>query len=494
MQQFQTNRPISNLYFSPGSNQRNFLIKTQFSRPFKNQLQLTIDYQRILAEGIYTSQSTRSTNLGVSLWKKYDNHDLIITAISNTNNEQHNGGVSTDSLFRQAFYNFRTRIPTYIEDGTTRHANQEIAINNYFKLKRFEGIAFRNEIAFERGTFKYFDESVDDIDLFYGDYNVEDRGIRNFVDYLKLESTLYGQLSFPQFDLNAGINYSFYNIDQVARSSTFNDISLLGDFRFKLVKQFDLSSTAYLGIGSNVGEYSIRPQADFDFIKNLNLQLYAIFERKRPSVTQQAAYVNELALWENDFTNPLINTLGAKASFTPFGLEAEFKQIALTNPIYFDLNAKPAQADATILISQFIASSNHNWKSIYFENQIGLQNLSDNIYNLPSFLSEHELYWQNYIFKKRMFTRVGARLRTVNSYMPTNYNPVLGIFYAQNEESSPLLYQWDAYINFKIDKVRVFLRGENLSQLITGNVFELVNDYPIFDFKFRMGISWQMLD
>jgi len=491
--QIKSKKAVSNLFFTPGTNQKNFMIKAQFSRPFKNDIQLTIDYQRILQEGIYTSQNTRSTYLGVSLLKSYENRDMLITAVTNANNEVHNGGISNTTLYNAENFNFRTRIPTFIENAFTRHADADIAINNYFTLKKYEGIRFRHEFAHKWGSFKFVDDDLSN-QAFYGDFWKDQRGIRSFTKYKKWETSLWATLDVKNIHLQAGFNYSLYNIDQEPTNQNINDLSLLANINLKPFPIMTLNAEGYLGIGENVGEYTIISIADLDLFSAVDLSVNGTFKRYRPSLITQQAYINQDEIWQSSFSQALENTLGASLHIPAIGISVEMTQSALTNPIYFNKSALPEQHDGTILISQLFFKSHHRFKFLHFKNEIGLQNLDNNLLNLPQFLSEHELYAEGYIFKKRMKTRLGIRLKTVDSYTLAGYSPVHGVFHFQDDSADPYFYQGDVYVSFKVDSMRVFVRAENITQLYSGDVFNLVDVYPIFDYRLRFGVSWTLFN
>lgn len=494
-QQLDSEKAVANLFFSPGSIQTNFLIKAQFSRPFKNDVQLTIDYQRVLQTGFYTSQNTRSTNLGFSLRKSYPNRDMIFTVVTNANNETHNGGVAIDTLFKVKDFDIRTLIPTVIENAQTRQADADFALNNYFTLKRYEGISFRHELAHKRGSFKFVDESSTNR-FYYGDLWLEERGIRSFVNYRKWESSLWANLNVKSIELELGVNYSYYNIDQEPTGQSIHDISLLSTVDFSPTQLIDIHANGYLGVGENIGEYTIDGQAQIDFFDKIEFTAFAEFKRYRPSLIHQQAYINQLNVWANDFSQPLENKIGAQLGFPDYGLQLEVSQTVFTNPIYYTESFVPFQFGGTLFISQLYAKTHHQVKFIHLKNEIGLQTLSESFLNLPRLLTEHEFYFEGNIFKKRMRARLGLRLKTAESYILSNYMPLHGVFVFQNEtiQKNPFFYQGDAYVSFKVDTFRAFLRAENLTQFFTKDVFELTNPYPVFDFRLRFGVAWTMFN
>ncbi len=497
-------KSVTNLFFSPGSNQRNFIIKAQFSRPFKNDVQLTVDYTRVLQEGFYASQNTRLTNVGMSISKKYKNHTLVFTAISNADNESQNGGVTqfdggilpaADPLFLLEEFEFRSTIPTSITEGQTRHATQEYALNNYFTLSRYENIQFRHEIALERGSFKYSDESVLGEEEFYGLFLNDDRGVRSFVEYSSWKNSLWASLSLDKFDIDLGFNYSFYNIDLEARTENIHDLGLLGRIGFELADRFSFIGDAYLGIGENVGEYTLNATLQGEIADGVGLKAFATFQRFRPSILQQETYINQQVIWDNDdFSQSLENQLGGTLDLSRFGIGVTVRLLIQNNPIFINTLREPQQFnEGTVFNTQFLVDTKHKLFFLNLENQVGIQQIDNNIWQLPSFLSEHELYIEEFIFKKRMLARFGGRLRTVEPYLAAGFSPVHGFFHqTEAGQEQPFFWQADAYISFKIDKFRAFIRAENLSQAFRGDVFYLTNPYPIFDYKIRLGVGWTL--
>jgi hypothetical protein len=491
-QLIQSEKAVSHLFFS-SFGQEDFIVKAQFSRPFANNVQLTLDYTRVLQQGFYNSQNTRLTNIGMSISKKMDNRQWIFTAISNADNEAHNGGVSDPTQFDNPaiFPEFRTNISTSLSEAQTRNATQEYALNNYFNLKRFEGVQFRHEIAFERGSFKYSDENSGNED-FYGDFLNDDRGVRSFLEYGSLKNSLWASLTVNKFDLDLGFNYSFYNINLEARRERIHDFGLLANVDFGISDKFKLAGDAYLGIGENVGEYTMNGFLEGKLVKGISLKAFGTLQRYRPSILKQESYINQQAIWQNDFSQPLENQVGGTLDLSKFGLAVTVKQLVQTNPIFINETQRPEQFDGSIFITQLLFNTNHKLLFLNLKNQVGLQNLSENIWQLPSFISEHEVYLEGFIFKKRMFTRFGGRLRTAEAYTVAGFSPVHGLFHQREGAVEPFFWQADAYVSFKIDRFRAFIRAENLSQAFTGDVFYLTNLYPVFDFKIRLGVAWTL--
>ena len=71
--------------------------------------------------------------------------------------------------------------------------------------------------------------------------------------------------------------------------------------------------------------------------------------------------------------------------------------------------------------------------------------------------------------------------------------PVLGNFYQSSEK---LNYYPDSelYGNFKIDAFRFFIKMDNFTDLIKKEANFQITNYPIYDFKLRLGVNWILKD
>ena len=163
-------------------------------------------------------------------------------------------------------------------------------------------------------------------------------------------------------------------------------------------------------------------------------------------------------------------------------------------PIFFDLTVNPVQWGEALSVFQIQLDFTPRILFFRTENRITYQTFSSNLYQLPRFFSEHEVYIEGLIFRRKMLTRVGLNSRILPAFFPAAYSPVIGVFYQQNEFEQKFMALTDFYISFRISRFRAFLRFENINHLIFNEHFFLVKDYPQFDFKFRLGVSWQLND
>lgn len=494
---YEVNRPFSDFYFSPGSSQQNFIIKAKFSRTFADSVSFHLDYQRISQEGFYNDQQAKSTYMATGIRILRDKTDTYILGMFNANNEAHNGGVANKMLLDSTGFNFRQRIPTYLEGANTRNNNVDVSINNYYHFKdsltNDVGLSLRHEFALEGGAFKFYDESEADF-LNYQPFANDNRGLRNRTGYFHLENGIYGLVNRKSLKVQAGIVYDFFNIKQEPRQYKKHNLFVKGDGSLTVFEKAKLEFKGHLGLADNAGDLWLQGDLGLDLSKLGFVQGGLKVYRYEPTILQQEVFFNGSQVWENNY--PKLNGTGFYAKYhnPSLGLEVMASVDAIDNAIYFGTEKRPEIKDGAFTSSRLLVTEKIKLGPLHFHNTVGLQSFNDNIYNLPSWLSEHSLFIQGKIFKKRMNARLGFDLRLMESYAPAAFAPELGVFYQQFDLTEDLFRILDSYISFKIQSFRVFARFENLNHLIFNEVNYLTPNYPQFDFKFRLGAAWHIKD
>lgn len=500
---FDVNRPFSDFYFSPIDGQQNFIVKAKFSRSFADSVSFNLDYQRMTQEGFYTSQNAKSTYLATGVRILRDKTDTYILGILNANNETHNGGIITDTLFRQNLYNFRQRVPIFLNGATTRNNNLELSVNNYYHFKdsltNKTMVSLRHEFAIENGAFKFYDESSEDA-INYSPFGIDDRGIRNRIGYSHLENGFYLKLDKKTFKFHGGIVYDFYNIDQEPRKYKKHNLFLKGNGSLTILKGTQVDVKGHLGLADNAGDLWLEGSADLDLNVIGTLRGGIKIYRYEPTLIQQQVFFNSTEFWNNSF--PKLNGTGFFLNYKneKIGLEANAEIDAVDNAIFFNGDKFPELLDGVFTSSKLLLTERFHLGPVYFSNTVGLQGFNNNIYKLPRWLSQHNVYIEGKIFKKRMLARFGFDLRLVESYDPAAFAPELGVFYAANSLQENLFVHdglfkiLDTYFSFKIDSFRLFAKLENLNHILFREVNYLTPSYPQFDFKFRFGAAWQIKD
>ena len=493
---YEQNRPYNDLFFTPVAGQNNFAVGAQFSRNFSNNVNATLEFKRYAQEGFYQNQLTKSTAFGFGIWKSNPekNHDLFIRFTANNHNEEINGGVATDTLFNQDLFRLRTAIPVRLVGDTTRHQHFSYSIDNYFDAVN-DKLSIHHKVKYEHGYFRNgdFDTSTSDDTLVYGHYLVDDRGLRYYMGFTRINNTIDIAWKQKVLDIQLGLSHSHQRYSPTDQTEVFNDLTASGVLGFNISNFSRVSGTLDLGIGDNAGNLDFKGRIQVNGIKDLLLEGFLRIQRYDPSLIQRRMLVTEQLIYDNAFSKVNNFEIGGSLNWEKANLSMQFKSGVRDNAIAFDNMAIPYQLDGSLEYIQAELDHHWHWRFIGMENSILYQSFSDNIYNLPRVYSIHNLYIQFRLFKRRLLTQTGILYYNIDYDGGLSYMPLNGSFYPNDEEPERYHYT-EFYANFKVDRFRLFFKIDNLTELWQREVHYQINDYPMFDYKMRIGIRWQMYD
>lgn len=499
---FENNVPLSDVFFTPVGGQQNFVIRSDFSRDFSDNTSLSLNYRRIRQAGFYTNQLTKTTNFGVSLRYKglKDRLTGFVSIISNINEEGHNGGITTDTLFADPVYEDRMNIPTIIDDGQTRYQQKLYSLINYFQLNKPKEsnvqLLLRYDFEIDRRYYKYSDDDVaaDEAASYYGQFLLEDRGIRTYTKVNKIRNAFYAYAGDgKRLDIRGGIVYDRYSIDETGISSSFDNSYLDFQGDVPLSKGITIFSEAKLGLLDGSGDFFAKGSLKIDIGKWIELNGGASFYRYTPSLTQRSVFVNGLEVWQNEFAKPIGSDFFGAFYIPVLKLKGKINQSLITNVLYYAADGSPTQLEEIFSATSLSLSNEFRFGKFGMENYLLFQVFSDNVFHLPTLHSKHNVHIQGYLFKRALFARFGAEVRLTPAYDGVLFNPVIGNF-TQSDQTLDFYPMADLYFTGKIKQFRFFLRLENIANIFEDKVqFQIVN-YPQFDCKMRFGVSWLLFN
>ena len=493
---FKLNRPLNNLYFSPFLGQDNFLVKALFAREFSDGISLFLDYKRYNQVGTYNNQATQTTNLSSTILLEKEKLKGIYTLLVNTNNEENNGGITADSLFR--FSNFRRRVnfPIVLNGADTRKESYTFAFLNRYILTDKDKLdtELMHELVWERGAYRSSDVNVatDTDSLFYTDFLVDGRGLRHAIDYGTLSNEFGVKLASTDIlKIRLGLIHKYHTINFFQTDERFNELILKGALSTEY-KGISLKGNGELGLLDLAGDFDVDGKMNFDN-KNLKLSAGLRFYRYTPNLKADRTFINEVELWNNDFSKPLGTAISGRITVPKLRLKAEFKQIVENNTIYWDSLFIPRQLDEVLTVSQLNVKQSLKLGPWHLDHALLLQGISSDSISLPNFHLTQNTYLQFKLFDKKLEAQLGAEAIYFSDYNSKSYLPLTGTFgNTQNRiDNYPIL---NAYINFKIEQFNFFFRFENINSLWEIFPYYHLDRYPQYDNNFRIGVRWILTD
>ncbi|MCB0643161.1 MAG: hypothetical protein KDC44_16045, partial [Phaeodactylibacter sp.] len=517
---YRVEQTFSRAYFTQGTTQEDTYFKGQFSREFDNNINLTLDYSKINNQGDLLYQRATNIAFGLGLWyqsrgKRYQN---FFTFISNSNEIEDNGGIEGELIASDGQIAIVNPVLLTVrsQSAKTRYATEEWAFTQSFKPlnatdslhRQVEGdnvpLLIKHEFRYQNGSYKFYDEDAFSDQELYGNYATDERGIRQFISYrtfqneVRLASYQVSKDSLGSLQtrnlLEAGLRHQYFNIYQEPETIQRHNLFVVGKLRLSLSDRLSLNGQAHYGLLANRNDYQIKADLLLNFGKVGKFSAGLLNQQYSPSILEEQLFINQKQFWENDFDKTITTTLSAKYEFPFFKLSAEGRYHLLNNYVYFDTSSIVQQTGIPISIPQLILRGQFKVWRFYLDNEVNLQALTEDLIRLPNYYSKHSLYYFGPLFKQAMEARIGFDLRMNSDFLLNAYQPVIGQFYLQNEQTSEWQYLLDVFVNFKVQKFRFTFRFENLLPWLTRDYYYLTAHHPIIQSGLRFGIAWEFVD
>lgn len=492
-------RPFSELFFSGGESQSDLRFKALFSRSFANNVNWVVDYERISQQGFYSNQGVKQTSLVTSLsYREKKRFSGFLTYIINSGVEEVNGGVVDVTTLDSIVYRIRNAVPVYSEDAVSRLQNHHIIFNGFYRLGQDSTTSkFTNNIQYQFQTFneffRYTDESTSDDAELYQNYWVSERGIRNYNEQSRIRNGVYLNSKFKDYyNFKAGLVYDYNAFEIISDKNTFNELYLIFKGGIQLKKRFAVNADFYYGLFDVANEFSLDANANLRLTKTQGFNFNFLTARYGVNYVQEGLGLNQSIFYQEDVVPIILQTLGAEYYNNRFNFKIGGRLQNTFNFQYFDEESLPVQESGLFTVSLIYGSYDLKFRSLMIENFLFLQNTSKDIVNLPTAFTKNSISYYGRIFKGKMLLKTGLDFRYIfNEYLP-KYNPIIGQYYLNTDETTTPYLQLDARISFKVSSFTTFAKYENISSLWRDDVEQQVVNYPQYDGRFRFGILWNL--
>tara|TARA_R110002049_G_scaffold298476_1_gene488228 strand:- start:295 stop:2253 length:1959 start_codon:yes stop_codon:yes gene_type:complete len=321
-----------------------------------------------------------------------------------------------------------------------------------------------------------------------------------------LLGTLEGYVGFYKY------NYYFNSIlitpsGRIGNQLKGSEISLGATYK-KKIGAFNLEGEAAYNLSGDLGGSLINAEASYKFKEKHNFKAAIHNESKMPNfnyLLHQSNYENYNWDTTDTFKKQNVNSLLFEYSSKVIG-RLSLKYTNLGNYTYFASEATQDEIDAgqeNAFIKPFQEGDavgymklkyDKEFKKGYFalNNTLMYQNVSqtNNVLNVPQFVTRNTLYFSKTIFKGAMFLQTGVTFKYFTAYHMNAYNPALGEFYSQDKEKLGGYPMFDFFINGKVKQTRIYLKAEHFNSSFTGYNYYAAPNYPYRDFVIRFGLVW----
>jgi hypothetical protein len=205
-------------------------------------------------------------------------------------------------------------------------------------------------------------------------------------------------------------------------------------------------------------------------------------------------YSSAFFKWDNDFKASQMIIGEAFLTNQENRFNAVISTGILTNYIYWDENAMPAQYDKVIYIVTGKFFKHFKVSGFNSHNRLLIQyTTADEVLKLPLVTMKTSNFWEQKLFKGALIAQLGIDFYITTPYKGNAYMPATGVFYLQNNETIGGYPFADLFLGFRIKRARLFGTYSNGFGLINNNYFTSAGHLTKAGY-IRVGLAWTFYD
>ena len=535
---YQSTKPYTELgYLLGGKGEQ--LMEIVHTQNKTQQFNYSFSYRFSNAPGNLKNQHANLNNMRVtanyqSKKKQYASYWVMLF---NKSASSENGGLANsaliDSLSLNNLYELETRLGisgasfrnpfnTNIATGSTYKENNFVWKQTYDLGQKdsvvkdtmttylfYPRLRFQNEIKYQTNQFQFSDANPDA--LKYGTYfNYKGSGLNSvlFQDNWKRFTNEFSLVSFPEKTnpnqyLQIGVGYQQMNFKDTLIQWANHDIYGLGVYKNKTKNlRWDLQASGKLFLnGYHAGDY----EAQFSLSSLVNkkgdkVELWMQNSNRTPSFNR-LGMTSFPILQRTGIDKENIIELGGLWEQKNKGLIASFQYKLIQNYQYFSTGYQPMVYDNPLsYIRGSLSNKVHLSRYWNWYNELSLQVVDPNApLHLPFLMTRQRIAFEGNFFKN-LYLSTGLELIYHSAYQPDGYMPLTGQFYLQDQFTTKNRPVANAFLNFRIKRLKGYIRMEQLNTLLAtsnqlGTRYNFTApNYPGTGTWLRVGIWWNFIN
>lgn len=474
-------------------------------------------YQRYGSRGLYQNQG--ADNRAFTIYTSYAGKRYSAHAgyIHNRVSNEENGGIVNDDDLKDP------DIDHEIVGVNLSSAGNRLRSNGYFlthsygvplhifnrsdSLKTGEGtmVYFGHAFQYLR-QYRIYNDKVSDT-LYYKNFYIDPVESRDSSFMSTLDNRLFIRLQpwsptaiVSTIDAGIGLDYSKYytfSPDEFlygTSDNTYTDTYLYGRASGIFSKYFAWNAFGrYVFSGYRQGDFLIDASARisvYPFSRQFNLKARLVLENKEPDYFQKKYYSNHFR-WNNSFSKTTDTRIEVALSVPDYKLEVGLQQSIVSNLVYMDKTAMPAQESDAISVTTLYVQKNFKAGAFHADNRFLFQiSGNEDVVPLPKISLNARWYAQFVLVRSVLTGQVGIDTYFHTKYYVPAYNPAVGLFYNQTEKKIGEYPMVDAFVNFKWKRATLFFKMTHVDQgMFTKEYFSALH-YPRNKRMLRIGLTW----
>lgn len=505
---YNTKSPYTEVFYSGGP-KKDYTLKILHTQNINKFFNFSLLYNLASLDGNLKRQRARDNSATISTCYSGNRYSQYSSIIWNKIKSQVSGGILADTLFENS-----TESPQTIEvllsnastniDKRSAFLLQKLNLFKYYlpedsaRNKPFFNSSISHNIKYDMSSKTYSDLHSSYYDHWYNDSVTT----KDSVFFKTLENTLIYKLndniinSVP-IGLKVGASYEISKYGYYGYDTTFNNTKIEASLFNENSKSFNFEINGKYYISGYQKGYVLADAVfkKYFFSKSDScwVSILAEFNQGQPDM-YFTKYGSNNFQWDSTFQK--ITNSKARLGFVnkKYKLNVSVAYSLLDNMIFFDTLARPRQLEGDINVLSFTLNKNFKIWKIHLNNYLVYQKPSKDYIRIPDVVLYHSLFIHLNLFDGKLPTNIGFDVFYTSYYHGYAYMPASNIFYLQNERKLGGHPYVDFFISAQRKKVRLFLKAEHVSALLSKRNYYTAPHYPANGFGIRFGLSWRFSD
>lgn len=528
-----TTRPYTSFSFMLGPKQMQWvdLMHTQNITPKWN---FAFRVSNNVSDGYFKMQKANGLNAYLSSNYKSEDERLEtkFAFIYNNFKNDENGGIVADSILSDPGYSNRASVPVNIESGSrvsispvhNRQSELRFFLQNNYAWGKKDSLynadstnvqyrftprfSIKHVLEVQSTKHKYQDALPDS--AYYAFYSNQTFAGNDTVRSFQTNTSIDNKFSLNTFlgkdsqlvhvEAGAGLRNDWFSTNYFgAERIRYHNFSpyLFGQLRKDALKDNQwsyLADLVFFLAGQAIGNMKLDGQLSKSFPKLGQFTLGATQTIVSPSY-QQGIFKSNIFEINNNFSNTTNTQLYANLWIKALKIHLGLRNQLIGNYIYLDESLKFQQYSTVFSVLQFTGRKLFTFGAFSLDNEVVWQQKAGNApVNLPAFMLRHQLAYKAPMFKDRLDAYLGIEVRYHTPYKADGYSFVYNQYYYQDNITLNNVPALSAFFNFKVKRLRAFVIGDQLQQMLSPQNIINAPGYPAANAHIRFGFNWIMMN
>ncbi|QTV06373.1 putative porin [Faecalibacter bovis] len=522
---FDVKTPYTEFIYEAGVKEGSFL-STTFSHNLNSRFNYTLHYRGLNSEGRFRNEGNKNNSFVFSSNYKSKNERLKIQGhfASQKFDNQENGGVKDiyDFIYQddRRLTNVRN-IEMNMRNSRSEFDSRRVSITGVYGILNrinasdssvYHPIQLKNSLVyekqkmrFEQGVTEFYTSPVIGNDTRDKKYttnfsNITTAGFQ-WTNRLKAEAGIKFQnvkIGVDDVLINTNPEIQF---NPIRKDWTENLFGAVANIDFDWNEKLRLRANGELLQGSNYdGLYHIDAALDIQPINGYTLTAGILAQSNIPSLNllYNQSYFADFNYF-NQFDKENTQKIYGILDLDKLNTTIEAAAYNIDNYVYTNAEFLPTQLNDNINYFKLKLTNHLTFaKNFNLVSTIQYQNVTKNkeVMPLPDLILRETFYWQGKVFDGKGELQAGLNAYYFTGYNAFQYFPVTGEMMMQNGDQIQEIGDFpiiDAFINFKVQNMRFYIRGEHLNSMFSKEPkYFSAPGVPYRAFKIQLGLKWNI--